>query len=97
MTKTTFNIFRGTKTKDIIPDTTTRDLRPKDVFIEMTHAGLCGTDRIFRPNGIALGHEGAGTVRQVGDQVTSVKPGDRVGLSWVQKVCSSCEQCLTSE
>lgn len=97
MAKTTFTIFRGTKTKDIQPDTTIRELRPKDVLVEITHAGLCGTDRIFRPNGIALGHEGAGIVRQIGDQVTTLKPGDRVGLSWIQKVCGFCEQCLTSE
>lgn len=96
MTKTTFNIFRGSQTtNDIVPDTTTRDLGAHDVFIEITHAALCGTDRLFRHNGMALGHEGAGVVRQVGDQVTSLKPGDAVGLSWIQKVCGMCDQCMT--
>lgn len=96
MAKITFDIFRSTKTKEIKPDTTTRELRPKDVLVEITHAGLCGTDRVLRSNGMALGHEGAGVVRQVGDQVATIKPGERVGLSWIQKVCGVCDQCLTS-
>ncbi|KAL1961667.1 hypothetical protein VTN77DRAFT_1342 [Rasamsonia byssochlamydoides] len=97
MPKTTFNIFRGSSSKEIVPDTTTRDLRPHDVFIEITHASLCGTDRLFLHNGMALGHEGAGVVRQVGEQVTALKPGDAVGLSWIRKVCGTCDQCMTDK
>ncbi|KAL2004735.1 hypothetical protein VTN00DRAFT_3263 [Thermoascus crustaceus] len=96
MSKTVeFNVFRGTESGGIFADTTRRTLGPFDVFVEITHAGLCGTDRLFKTKGIALGHEGAGVVRDTGDAVTSVKKGDRVGFGWIQKVCGHCNYCIS--
>lgn len=43
--------------------------------------GLKGPDR-FLPH--CLGHEGSGTVREVGPGVKRVRPGDRVVLSWMK-------------
>lgn len=43
--------------------------------------GLRGEDR-FLPH--TLGHEGSGTVIDVGGGVTKVKPGDRVVLGWIK-------------
>ncbi len=68
------------------------ELRPGQVLVEVAYSGIChsqllevrgqrGEDR-FLPH--TLGHEGAGTVRQVGEGVTKVKPGDRVVLSWIK-------------
>ena len=41
--------------------------------------GVKGPDR-FLPH--LLGHEGGGTVREIGPEVTHVKPGDRVVMHW---------------
>jgi uncharacterized zinc-type alcohol dehydrogenase-like protein len=40
------------------------------------------------------GHEVAGTVAAVGSRVTTVKPGDRVGLGWYSRSCMQCQQCM---
>jgi S-(hydroxymethyl)glutathione dehydrogenase/alcohol dehydrogenase len=67
------------------------ELKAGQVLVEVAYSGLCqsqlleirgkrGPDR-FLPH--TLGHEGAGTVREVGPGVSKVKPGDRVILSWI--------------
>jgi S-(hydroxymethyl)glutathione dehydrogenase/alcohol dehydrogenase len=42
---------------------------------------------------MVLGHEGAGVVELVGDQVTGLAPGDHVVLSWAA-ACGDCPACL---
>ena len=60
---------------------------PKDgeVLVEIKATGICHTDEFTRsgddPEGIfpaILGHEGAGIVLEVGEGVTTLKPGDHV-------------------
>jgi D-arabinose 1-dehydrogenase-like Zn-dependent alcohol dehydrogenase len=52
---------------------------PGDVLVRMAAVGLCGTElhsirgEWERPTPAVLGHEGAGVVEAVGDEVTSVK------------------------
>jgi len=43
---------------------------------------------------IILGHEAAGTVEAVGDQVTYLQPGDRV-ITCLSVFCGHCERCLS--
>jgi S-(hydroxymethyl)glutathione dehydrogenase/alcohol dehydrogenase len=70
-----------------------------EVLVEMRAAGVCHSDLhpahddwpIRTP--IVLGHEGAGTVREVGSGVTRVKPGDHVVLCWAP-ACGVCPFCL---
>lgn len=68
------------------------DLKPGQVLVDIAYSGVChsqllevrgkrGPDR-FLPH--TLGHEGSGTVLEVGAGVTKVKPGDRVVLSWIK-------------
>ncbi|MCD8013241.1 MAG: galactitol-1-phosphate 5-dehydrogenase [Lachnospiraceae bacterium] len=67
-------------------------------LIKVKYTGICGSD-IPRVNAdaahyypIVLGHEFSGTVEEVGEGVTSVKPGDRVaGIPLVP--CMKCEDC----
>jgi S-(hydroxymethyl)glutathione dehydrogenase/alcohol dehydrogenase len=67
-------------------------LKPGQALVEVAYSGVChtqvgearghrGEDK-FLPH--CLGHEGSGTVREVGNGVTRVKPGDRVILSWIK-------------
>src|SRR5450756_3126757 len=59
--------------------------KASEVLVEIKATGICHTDAYtldgFDSEGIfpsILGHEGAGIVREVGQGVTSVKPGDHV-------------------
>ena len=71
---------------------------PGEVLVEIKAAGVCHSDLhpahddwpIRTP--IVLGHEGAGIVREVGDGVSSLKPGDHVVLCWAP-ACGSCPYC----
>ncbi len=71
---------------------------PGKVVVKVKYTGICGSD-IPRVNGDAchyfpnvLGHEFSGTVAETGEDVTSVKPGDRVaGVPLVP--CMKCEDC----
>jgi S-(hydroxymethyl)mycothiol dehydrogenase len=45
---------------------------------------------------ILLGHEGAGLVEEVGSEVSSVAPGDRVVIAW-RAPCGECPQCARSD
>lgn len=72
--------------------------RPDEVRVELAATGVCHTDAAIRdglyptPLPAVLGHEGAGTVQQVGAAVRSVAPGDHVVLS--VNSCGSCHHCL---
>ena len=72
--------------------------RPGEVVVRMAAVGICGTDlhqvkgEFQRPTPMVLGHEGAGIVEAVGHAVTSVRPGDRVVLSWAPS-CGVCPDC----
>lgn len=69
---------------------------PGEVLVRMKAAGLCHSDLSVingvrpRPVPMALGHEAAGEVVQLGEGVTDLKPGDLVVLVFVP----SCGHCL---
>jgi S-(hydroxymethyl)glutathione dehydrogenase/alcohol dehydrogenase len=71
---------------------------PGDVLVRMSAVGICGTDLHLirgewqRPTPMVLGHEGAGVVEEVGSEVTGLKQGDRVVLSWAPS-CGRCGDC----
>lgn len=73
-------------------------LKPGDVLVRMAASGLCHTDleviegQLAYPLPIVLGHEGAGAVEAVADDVTLVKPGDHVICSW-NPHCGHCFYC----
>jgi len=71
-----------------------------EVLVEIKATGVCHTDAFTLsgddPEGIfpaVLGHEGAGVVVEVGEGVTSVKPGDHV-IPLYTPECRECEYCL---
>jgi len=62
------------------------ELGSRQVLIKITHASLCGTELHYIPHGLALGHEGVGIVERLGDAVTKLKLGDRVGVGYQRDV-----------
>jgi len=71
---------------------------PEDVLIEVKGCGLCGTDpailegRHPSSSPVILGHEYGGVVSDVGNEVSSVKPGDHVVVDPNIK-CGRCRFC----
>jgi threonine dehydrogenase-like Zn-dependent dehydrogenase len=57
-----FTVFKGSKEGEIYKSSTTREIKPDEVLIKVTHSGLCGTDEHYRHADIGLGHEGAGVI-----------------------------------
>jgi S-(hydroxymethyl)glutathione dehydrogenase / alcohol dehydrogenase len=68
-----------------------------EVLVRIMAAGVCHTDlaavRDARVCPVVLGHEGAGVVEAVGDEVVSPRPGDHVVINWQPK-CGRCRHCL---
>jgi hypothetical protein len=82
-----FTVYKGSPSKEIVQDTTSRDHLDKDqVLIKVTHSGLCGSDHVLMAYPVVLGHEGIGTIAQIGSDVKDVKVGDRVGWGYQQDV-----------
>ena len=85
-----------------LEDVSLPPLGPRDVRVETGASGVCHTDlTAWRgltqlPFPLVLGHEGAGTVTEVGSQVTRCAPGDRVIMSWAPQ-CGQCYYCIRGE
>lgn len=75
------------------------DPGPGEALVRVAACGVCHTDLHYREGAInddfpfLLGHEAAGTVEAVGDDVTAVAPGDFVVLAW-RAPCGRCRSCL---
>ncbi|MFL6062469.1 MAG: NAD(P)-dependent alcohol dehydrogenase [Marmoricola sp.] len=71
--------------------------RADEVLVKIVATGLCHTDihlKGFLPEEMfpnVFGHEGAGIVEEVGQDVTGIEVGDHVVLSF--RSCRSCEKC----
>ena len=74
---------------------------PGEALVKVEYSGVCHTD-LHAARGdwpvkptppFVPGHEGAGTVVAVGEGVTRVKVGDRVGNAWLASACGECEYC----
>lgn len=75
-----------------------------DVEIDIQHCGICHSDLNMLNNDWGLsqfpfvpGHEVAGTISAVGEEVTSLKVGERVGLGWHSGYCMTCPSCLAGD
>jgi S-(hydroxymethyl)glutathione dehydrogenase / alcohol dehydrogenase len=74
-----------------------------EVLVKITHTGVCHTDAFTLsgddPEGIfpaVLGHEGGGIVVEVGEGVTTLKPGDHV-IPLYTAECGKCKFCLSGK
>lgn len=77
---------------------------PGDAIVKIEYCGICGSDAHYFEHGrvgdyivsgeFTLGHEVAGTVVEIGSEVTDLKVGDRVALE-PGVGCGHCEMCMT--
>lgn len=69
-----------------------------DALLRVTTSGICGSDlhmydgRTGLDKGMVVGHEIMGIIEEVGEGVSSIKPGDRVVLPF-NIACGSCFNC----
>lgn len=74
-----------------------KDPEDEEVLVKIGATSLCHTDVGFAlghfdvPYPLVLGHEGAGIVREVGDGVHDLEPGDHVVLGRI--ACGRCRRC----
>jgi alcohol dehydrogenase len=73
---------------------------PGELLVKIAAAGLCHSDLSVidgsrpRPTPMALGHEAAAVVEELGEGVDDLKKGDHVVLVFVPS-CGHCEPCAT--
>lgn len=76
---------------------TVPDLRPDEVLVRIHGVGICHTDLTAAAGGVpfpvpsVLGHEGAGTVAEIGSAVSRLAVGDPVVLGFDS--CRECRNC----
>ncbi len=81
-----------------------RAVGPRDVLIQITHAGICHSD-IHTVRGdwgpqsypLAPGHEIVGIVTEVGTEVTHHQVGARVGVGCIVNSCRECANCRSGD
>src|SRR5262245_29116578 len=75
---------------------------PSDVVVQLGASGVCHSDLSLKNGyvgimpGTVLGHEGAGTVVEVGKEVVGLAKGDRIVASFIP-ACGSCYFCLRDQ
>lgn len=87
----------GQKAWEDVPDP--KLVEPTDVIVRVDTTTICGTDlHILKgdvpavTDGRILGHEGVGTITEIGSAVSNFEVGDRVIISCIS-ACGSCEYC----
>jgi alcohol dehydrogenase len=87
----------GNKAWEEVPDPIIKE--PTDVIVQIDTTTICGTDLHILKGDVAavqpgriLGHEGVGTIVEVGPAVSAFEIGDRVLISCIS-ACGSCSYC----
>jgi S-(hydroxymethyl)glutathione dehydrogenase/alcohol dehydrogenase len=89
----------GDEKLEIRDDVELAPIGPNDVKVKIEATGVCHSDvsgmngTIPQPAPFVPGHEGAGVVAEVGENVTNVAPGDHVIIAW-SAPCGSCKYCV---
>lgn len=80
------------------------DIDPYEVDISVESCGICHSDLSMVDDEWGMtqfplvpGHEVIGKVTSVGEHVTHVVVGDRVGLGWHAGYCMVCDQCMSGD
>ncbi|WP_046180913.1 alcohol dehydrogenase AdhP [Domibacillus tundrae] len=76
-----------------------------EILVKIEACGVCHTD-LHAAHGdwpvkpklpLIPGHEGVGIIEEIGEGVSSLKVGDRVGVQWLFSACGECEYCLQGQ
>ena len=98
------SVYHGTRDIRLedVPDATLRE--PTDALVRVTHACICGSDlwpyrgelEIYGPGPSRTGHEFMGVVEEVGAEVRTLRPGQRViaPFAYSDGTCDYCRQGL---
>ncbi|PAX52477.1 NADPH-dependent aldehyde reductase Ahr [Brunnivagina elsteri] len=77
-------------------------LKDEEVEINVEYCGICYSDLSMLKNDWGItkyplvpGHEVMGSIAAVGDHVTTLEIGQRVGLGWFSHSCMHCEWCMS--
>lgn len=80
------------------------ELNKEEIEIDVEYCGLCHSDLSMLNNEwgntkypFVPGHEVVGTVAAVGDLVTTIKVGQKVGLGWFSHSCMHCNLCMSGD
>src|SRR5688572_30305132 len=76
--------------------------RAGEVLVRVHACGVCRTDLhvvegelpVRRPH-VVPGHQVVGSVVELGDGVTALGVGDRVGVAWLHQTCGVCRFCTS--
>ncbi len=95
-------VFHGPNQPLTIEDIEIDKPMRREVLVRTVASGVCHSDLHFVDGyypftaPAVLGHEAAGIVEEVGEDVTYVKPGDHV-IMCLSVFCGNCERCLSGE
>lgn len=77
-------------------------LETQEVEVQVEYCGICHSDLSMLDNELGMthypfvpGHEVVGTVAAMGEAVTKLHVGQRVGLGWFSRSCMICEWCMS--
>jgi len=77
---------------------------PGDVRVRVSACGCCRTDVHVVEGDLELprlpivpGHQVVGRVDAVGARVTGLRPGERIGVTWLHRACGRCAPCRRGE
>lgn len=80
------------------------ELAHDSVQVDVEYCGICHSDLSMLNNDWGItqypfvpGHEVVGVISAVGDNVTTLKVGQRVGIGWHAGYCLSCSSCMQGE
>lgn len=79
-------------------------LQAEEVEIQVEYCGICHSDLSMLNNDWGItqypfvpGHEVVGTIAAIGEGVTTLKLGQRVGLGWFSDSCMHCSACMAGD
>ena len=97
-------VYAEPGSRPVIEEITLDPPGANEVQVRVEACGVCHTDlHVVETGGwgmpfpILLGHEGAGAVEEVGPDVTTVAPGDRVVIAWRAPCGNACRACLRGD
>jgi len=79
-------------------------LGKNEVEIDVESCGICHSDLSMVEDAWGMsqfplvpGHEAIGTISQIGEEVSHLKVGQRVGLGWHSGYCMTCDSCMSGD